>query len=789
MVSALTRLLWRDLWHMRAQAFAAVLVVACGVATFVAMRTTYLSLLKAQQDYYVSYRFADLFVTLKRAPLAVASRIASMPGVARVDPRVVSDVTLDLPGLDEPATGHLVSIPELSWPALNLLHLRSGRYVSPGRDDEVLMSAAFAEANNLHVGQRFGAVLNGRWKELQIVGIALSPEYVYEAGAGSIFPDNRHYGVIWMGRDAASAAFSMEGAFNDLAIALDNSRRTSDVIAWVDRELARYGGLGAITREDQLSHRFISDEIAQNRTTSTYVPTIFFCVAMFLLQSVLGRLIDTQRTQIGLMKAFGYGNTRVALHYLQLASLITALGSAIGVAAGLGLGSYLTDMYAKYYRFARLEYQADGAVVISAIAVSFVTSVAGTAVSVAKAARLKPVVALRPVLPPAFAAGWAERTGLSRHISVTGRMIVRNIARQPVKSALSCLAIASASAILLIGGFFFDAIDHLFDVQFQRVERQDVTITFSQPLSHRAFFTLESLPGVLKVEPFRDVPVRLSYGYRSRRISLSGISTTAAMHRLVDEQGVPLRVPPDGMLISAQLADALGLRAGDRITVELLEGKRQIRQVTVTGEVGELVGIRAYMDQHALARLLEESGNWTGAWLQTDARALEPLYGTLKRMPAVNTVAVRQTVIDSFRKIMDESVRLSTTINFVFACIIAFGVAFNGMRLAYSERAQQLASLRVLGFTRAEVGWILLGEQFVLASVSAPAGLLLGYGICALLVRRLATDLYRLPLVIETSTFAYALLVTAGSVACSGLVVAWKIRRLDIVAVLKARES
>jgi len=788
-VSALTRLLWRDLGHMRAQALAAVLVVACGVATFVAMRSTYLSLLRAQQDYYASYRFADLFVMLKRAPLAVASRIASMPGVARVDPRVVADVTLDLPGLDEPATGHLVSIPEQGWPVLNLLHLRSGRYVSPGRDNEVLMSAAFAEANNLHVGQRFGAVLNGRWKELQIVGIALSPEYVYEAGAGTIFPDNRHYGVIWMGLDAASAAFNMEGAFNDLALALNGSKRASDVIARVDRELARYGGLGAITREDQISNRFISDEIAQNRITSTYVPAIFFCVAMFLLQSVLSRLIDTQRTQIGLMKAFGYANGRVALHYLQLASVIAAVGTAVGVAAGLGLGSYLTDMYARYYRFARLEYQADASVMISVLAVSFFTAVAGTAASVAKAARLMPVEALRPALPPEFAAGWAERIGLTQHLSVTWRMVARNITRQPVKSALSCLAIASASAILLIGGFFFDAIDYLFDVQFQRVERQDVTITFAQPLSHRAVYALESLPGVLKVEPFRDVPVRLSYEYRSRRIALSGMSPTADMHRLVDEQGLPLRVPPDGILISSQLADALGVRAGDRITVELLEGKRETRQVTVTGRVGELVGIRAYMDQQALARLLEESGNWSGAWLQTDPRALELLYGTLKRMPAVNAVAVRQSVIDSFRKIMDESVRLSTTINFMFACIIAFGVAFNGMRIAYSERVQQLASLRVLGFTRAEVSRILLGEQFVLALVSAPVGLLLGYGICALLVRRLATDLYRLPLVIEASTFAYALVVTAGAVACSGLVVAWKVRRLDIVAVLKARES
>ncbi|SOT41404.1 ABC transporter permease [Burkholderia cenocepacia] len=789
MVSTLTRLSWRDLWRMRAQAMAAVLVVACGVASFVAMRSTYLVLLRAQQDYYASHRFADLFVHLKRAPLAVATRIAALPGVAAVGARVVADVTLDVPGLAEPATGHVVSVPERGGPSLDLLHLQRGRYVAPDRDDEVLVSAAFAEANQLRTGQRIGAVLNGRWKQLRIVGIAISPEYVYETGAGSVFPDNRHYGVLWMGTEAVSAAFRMDGAFNDLMLSLDGGAIVPRVIAQVDRELASYGGLGTITREDQVSNRFISDEIAQNRITATYVPAIFFFVTMFLLQNVLNRLVDTQRAQIGLMKAFGYGNARVALHYFQFACLIAAAGAAIGYAAGLALGSSLTALYARYYRFARLEYHADAHVAILAGVVSFATALVGTAAGVTKAAGLLPVEAMRAPLPPDFAVGWLERFGLYRHLGVTWRMIARNITRQPLKALLSCIAMACASAILVTGGFFFDAVDYLFDVQFQRVERQDVTVAFAQPLSHRAIYALERLPGVLRVEPFRDVPVRISAGYRSRRVSLSGIAPAALMHRLVDERSLPLRVPPDGIVISSQLADTLGVHAGDQVTVEVLEGKRQSRQVTLAGRVGELVGIRAYMDQQALARLLGEGGNWSGAWLQIDARASDRLYAALKRMPAVNAVAVRRSVIDSFRKIMNESVRLSTSINFTFACIIAFGVAFNGMRIAYSERLQQLASLRVLGFTRMEVAWILLGEQFLLAALATPAGLLLGYGVCAFLVDRLATDLYRLPLVVQPATFAQAFLVTASTVTASGWLVARKIGSLDIVAVLKARES
>lgn len=789
MVSTLVRLLWRDLWQMRAQVAAAVLVVGCGVATFVAMRSTYLALLNAQQDYYASYRFADLFVHLKRAPLATASRIASLPGVSHADARVVSDVTVDIPGLAEPATARIVSIPELGWPTLNLLHLQSGRYLSSGRDDEVLVSAAFAEANGLQPGGHFSAILNGRWKRLHIVGIAISPEYVYEAGAGSIFPDNRHYGVVWMGTNAVSAAFRMDGAFNDLVLSLDGSVPAQHVIAQVDQALLPYGGLGAIGRENQISNRFITDEIAQNRVTATYVPAIFFLVAMFLLQNVLTRLIDTQRAQIGLMKAFGYGDLSVGLHYLQLACVVATAGAAVGIGGGMALGTHLTDLYARYYRLAHLEFRADPSTMMWAFLVSFGTAIMGALASTAKAIRLMPVEALRAVVPPAFSVGWAERTGVYRQLSVVWRMIARNIARQPVKALLGALAIACASAILVVGGFFFDSIDVLFDIQFQQIERQDVTVAFSQPLSHRAVYAIGRLPGVLKVEAFRDVPVRLSAGFRSRQVSLSGIAPAAALHRLVDEAGNPLRIPPDGVVVSARLAEVLGVHPGEPITVEVLEGKRQTRQVTLMGLSGDLVGIAAYMDQQALANLLGESGNWSGARLSVDQHAAAPLYATLKRLPAVNAVAIRQAVITSFRKIMDESVRLSTSINFAFACVIAFGVAFNTMRIAYSERVQQLASLRVLGFTQAEVAWILLGEQFVLTAIALPAGLLLGYGVCGLLAARLATDLYRLPLVVHAATFAYAFVVAGGAVVCSGLLVAAKIRRLDIVAVLKARES
>ena len=344
------RMLMRDMWHLRGQLFATALVVMCGVASFVLMRCTYDSMRTAQARYYQDYRFANVFSQLKRAPLSLARRIAEIDGVAGVRARVVVGVTLDVPGLEEPASGRLVSIPERRQPMINDLYLARGRYIEPRHPDEVIASKAFASANNLEIGDTLSAVINGRWQNLTIVGIGLSPEYIYEAGGGTVFPDNRRFGVLWMGEKALATAFNMDGAFNDVALTLSSGAVEAEVIARLDRILARYGGTGAYGRDEQLSHRFISDEIAQGSLTATYLTTIFLAVAAFLLHIVLSRLVTLQRNQIGLLKAFGYGNRIVGLHYLQLAGMTVLAGVVAGSIIGIYLGSDLTSVYQDYYR-------------------------------------------------------------------------------------------------------------------------------------------------------------------------------------------------------------------------------------------------------------------------------------------------------------------------------------------------------------------------------------------------------------------------------------------------------
>ena len=787
-MTARTRMLVRDLWHLRGQVVAAALVVACGVASFVSMRGTYASLLVARDDYYQRFRFADVFAQLKRAPTALLPRLAAIPGVAAVRTRVVRDVTLDVPGLAEPAVGRLISVPERRQPMLNDLHLLRGAWVQRGHPDEVIASDAFVAANRLGLGDRIGAVINGRWRRLTIVGVGLSPEYIYEVGGGSIFPDNKRFGVLWMGEESLASAFDMDGAFNDVVVALATGAVEADVVDELDRALERWGGLGAFGREDQVSHRFISDEISQNRITSTFIPAIFLAVAAFLLHIVLSRLVSLQRTEIGVLKAFGYTNRVVGLHYLELAAATVLGGVLLGTGSGIYLGATLTRLYRDFYRFPALAFHAGPDVLGFAVAVSLGAAGLGAHAAVRRAAALPPAVAMRPEPPASFHVGLLERSGLAAALPSSARMIARGMLRRGWRSVLGMLAIASATGILVMGGFFLDAIRYLMRVQFEVVQRDDVTISFAETESAGSRFEVARLPGVLRVESFRSVPVRLRFEHRTRRVELTGLPAATELRHLVDERLEPVTLPPNGLVLTRALADRLGVEAGAQVRVEVLEGARPKREVPVAALVDEPVGVGAYMDKPALDRLLREQSALSGAYLAVDPAHAAELYARLKRMPAVRGVASRESVIRSFQEILDRSLAVSTMINVLFACVIAFGVVYNGARIALSERGNELAALRVLGFTRHEVAVILLGEQGVLTLAAVPVGFGLGSGVCWLLARRLTTELYRIPFVLTRANFGFAFVVVVVAALVSGALVVRRLRQLDLVAVLKTRE-
>jgi putative ABC transport system permease protein len=788
-MKALDQKLFRDLLNWRGQMIAIMLIVICGIASFVTMTSTYESLKLSQDAYYYQYRFAQAFGQLKRAPDSLVPKIAAIPGVAQVQTRVVRDVTIDVPGRKEPAIGRLVSIPEKRTRMLNELFIRQGRYIQANQRNEVLVSEAFAQANHLQLGDSLGAVINGRWQPLRIVGIALSPEYVYEIrGTGEPLPDNERFGVIWMGRDTLGTAFNMDGAFNDVALSLTPGAIEADVIFHVDRLLEPYGGFGAYERKDQVSNRFLSDEIDQLKATATLVPALFLGIAGFLLHILLSRLVSTQRDQIAVLKAFGYDHLAIGLHYLKFVLVIIFPGTVGGTLLGLRLGSLFTEYYTQFFRFPLLRYEASIGLLTIALAISILSAVFGAFSAVRWAVSLPPAEAMRPEPPVSFRPTFIEQIGLQRLLTPVGRMILRSIERRPIRAVLSTLGIALAVSTLVAGGFLNDAIDRILTVQFYNVQRQDMTIIFNEARPARTRYEVAHLPGVLTFEPFRSVPVRLRFEHRFRRVGIMGLEPDGQLRRLVDQNLNTVPLPPEGVVLTTKLAEILGIKPGEWLTVEVLQGERPIRKVPVVGLVDELVDLSAYMDIRALHRLIREGETISGAYLAVDSSKIDALYTLLKRTPAVAGVSAHHFLIDQFKKTIGETMGITTLVLIVFACVITFGVVYNTTRIALSERSHELATLRIMGFTQAEVAVILLGEQAILTLAAIPVGFMIGYGWVAWLVAAHDREIFRFPLVISNGSYAFAFIVVAIAAIFSGLIVGRQLAQLDLIAVLKARE-
>jgi putative ABC transport system permease protein len=784
---ALDRKLFRDLARMKAQVIAIALVVASGVALFVATMTTYRSLRTSEAAFYRQQRFAQVWSGLGRAPLAVARDIAALPGVTVVDPRLVARAVLDIPGLVEPASGILVSISPRPGHATNDLYVRRGRHIEPGRADEVMVSEAFAEKNHLLPGDPIVATVAGHRTSLHIVGIALSPEFVMPVEPGSAAPDDRRFGVLWIARGQLEASLDMTGSFNEVALLLAPGSDERSVIAGVDRILAPYGGAGAYGRATQASHVMLEDHIVQLRGLAVLVPTIFLLVAAFLVNVVLARLIATQREQIGMLKAFGYSNPRVALHYVELTLVIVVLGVVLGIPIGAWLGRLMAGFYATFFRFPALVFELEPAIALGAAGVAVGAAVAGALGTLRRVVAMPPIVAMTPEVP-AFRRTLLDRIGITPLLSAASRMIVRNLTKRPLRSGLASAGMALAVAVIVLGTSSTEGINRIRDVQFQGVQREDITITLAHPRAVGTVRELLGLPGVRRVEPYRLVPARLFGRGRSEDIALYGLADGAVLRNVVatDFQRMP-RLGA-GVILTAWTARRLGLRPGDLLSVEIREARRRVVTARLDGTVEHPLGESAYMELGALGRLLGEPETYSNASLLIDSTRAAQLYDQLQHAPDVMAVGIRRSTLAGFRSMSDASINFIRAIVIIFSVIIAFGVVYNTARIALAERGRELATLRVLGFTRGEASAIMLGEIAALAAPAIPLGLALGYLLTGAVATSMSGSRMHIPLVVSLSTYAYAVVVFVASALVSALVVRRRIDQLDLVEVLKAKD-
>ncbi|WP_372604223.1 ABC transporter permease [Actibacterium sp.] len=785
---ALDRKLLRDLRRIWAQSLAIALVLGCGIMVLTLSAGTQRSLTETRAAYYERHRFADVFSSLTRAPRQVLGEIARIDGVMRVEGRVVFTALLDLENLKEPASARVISLPASGDAILNVPLIRHGRLPEALQQNEVAISEPFAEANGLVPGDRFRAILNGRKRELVVTGTVLSPEYIYTIGAGALMPDDRHFGLIWMRDTAAAPVKNLEGAFNDLSLSLSREANEAAVIAAVDRILAPYGGTGAYGRDRQASNVFIDSELKQLGAMSTVLPPIFLIVSGFLVNMVLGRLVALDRAQIGLFKAVGYSTRTIALHYLKMTAGIGVLGVLIGWAFGWWLGHEMTQMYTDFFRFPWLIYRPGAWPLVISGVLGIVAVILGALRAVNASVRLAPAVAMSPPAPPVFRHGLADGLGHTLGLRQTTMMILRSIIQWPGRAAVTMFGVSGSVAVLVASFFSFDAIDLINEELFEKTNRQDATLVLSANLNDSAVIDASHLPGVLRAEGSYVIPVRLSNGTKTRLLALQARAPEATLTQMLDTEGRALTPSTAGIVLPEALARTLAVAPGDTLRIDLLSPPRESWLVPVASVIRQSLGQDAYFDRDTLFQRLRQTPQVNMIHVEIDPTRLAELQARVQDTPAIASFTLWQNVRDEFVALLSESIVSMTIIFSLLGMLITIGVVYNATRIQLAERAHELASLRVLGFRRSEVGYVLVVEQMLLTVVAIPIGWLAGYGFTLLMSQGFSTDVVTIPVIVTQRTFAVAALIVLCSALGAVLLVRRRLDRIDIVSALKQKE-
>ncbi len=783
--------LFRALLQSPGQSLAVIAVVLCGTACYICIGSAYRNLLLTRDTYYAQYRFADFEVHLERAPETAVHKIEAIPGVHKARARIVKDVKVDIEGKQSSPVGRIISMPAKRGRVLNDITIEAGKYFSEGAQDEVIVSPRFAEANNLELGDTLDVSVESRKYRLHIVGFGLSPEYVYMIrNVQELVPEPGRFGPLWVPRDFAAVAFDMREACNNIIAAVDNPGRVDEMLDEAEEILSAYGVFAKTPRKDQISNRFLSDEIRGLGVSAKIVPAIFQGIAALILLVLLNRMVRTERTQIGLMKAYGYANSRVALHYLQFALILAGIGCIGAFGVGQWLAYEMIQIYVSIYQFPLLEARVYAEVLVIAMGVAIAFALLGAAMAAMRAARIHPAESMRPEAPRYGHQVFLERwRALWQRLAFTHKMIVRNIGRNAFRAGLNAFGVMVSTGILIVGFFTIDALHYGLHFQFFELQRQDMKLSFQMEQGKRTLYDVQRFAHVRRAEPVLEYPFEMRNGWRTKDTVVIGLPRGAELQKLITVEGNTVDVGADGLIVEEYLAQQLGLEVGDSVVLKPLMGRiDRERTVRVRQVVKQFLGVAAFMNIDALSRLLDEPFAMNAALLRIRPGMAGAINENLKDVAGIASVGVRDEAYQSVLDTLAQSMKVMNVMLVLFAGVIAFSVIYNVTAVSLAERQRELASLRVMGLTTQEVGRIMYYENFLLGFLGHLAGYPFGLAICRIIIRAYDSDLYRLPFHVEPSTFATAAGLTVVFVGFANLAARHKIQHLDLIEVLKQRE-
>ena len=785
----LWRKMFRDILENKVAYIACAIVIAIGLMTYTSMSIAKDGLFNAKDHFYQEYSFADGFAKVKAIPITRVQALEEIDGIDVVSGRLVKDVRVLMPDTKENVYLRLISLHAPEGNELNGIKLEKGAFPATNQQ-QVLVADKFYEAHKLQIGNKINVIIEGKQVELAVSGTGMSPEYIYALKElQSVASDPSTFEVAYVPYEDMEQLFNQNGLVNEISFTLKPGVAFEDVEQAVKSDLERYELESLYAAKDQLSNAMLTEELKQLERMASSLPVIFLIIAAIILYIMLKRLVESQRGQIGTLKAFGYLRSEILSHYLWYGIFIGIFGGVLGGILGIWVSKYFLQIYQMFFNLpdigahTSMKYFYLG--IIMAVLFSAVASFQG----VRGVISLQPAEAMHPVVPTFVKKTFLEKIpGFWRAFNVQGRMAIRNLLRNKNRSIFTLIGMIFTFSMMASFFSLSSMSETMIMDQFTRVQKQDVKLTFVKPMPRsNVIRELNDVDGIKRVEPFLEIPVSLKFLNHKKDVIALGISDGSELYNVFDKDGNRLEVPKSGMMVSEQVANKLGVQVGDVLQVESIFAKDEKLNVKIEKIIPQYLGANIYMNQDVLLGLLKQGEMMTSALNAIDERAIPSLKDEYRASKYISIIEVRQEMIDKYEELMG-SATYALWVMAIISIITGFAIVYNSSIISLAERKRELASLRVMGMTPKEVMEVVSVEQWFIGFSGMIAGIPLAFLMSQAMSTSMSNDLYTIPPGTSGNAIVLAFIGTIFAIAVSQVSISRKVKQLDLVAVLKERE-
>ena len=826
----------RSMWEAKLSYISCIFVITIGVVCYTMLQSMGVNLRYSLDQFYKHCRFADAFAIVAGIPNGEIAGLAAIEGVSAAQGRISENarlldendretvVTLRLIGADAgdksadeygaPVTGYGASATgygasaagdksadEYGAPATgyytggagNPDSARMNLYYAPGAelsdDFDILVDKEFMAERRISAGDVIEVALYGRSREFTVKGAVQSPEYIYTMPeGGSLFPDPAVFGVAFVKRETLERIAGRRGVATDLAFALEAGCAFEDVSAQLADALKEYGLISVYGREDQPSHLMVTQEIDSISSMSGPMSGLFLMIAGVILYIMLRRLVEHERTQIGALKAFGYKNSEIVGAYMLNGFITGAAGGLAGAAVSVPIGDMYYSLFSEYFNMPAIATEIDVAFLVNGVLLAAAAGAISAFWGAKNVIKLKPAEAMRPSAPAYITGSLADKFKLLPLIlTKRGMMALRFIGRNKLKSAMIVFSIALSFALMTVGFSYRQLMDAMMMDQFSKVQTYDIKVVLKSYADRdSAMSAVLALDGVKDAEAIIELPVTLVKNNRRRSVALTGLNPGSDKYKIMDDEGLVYDPPSDGLLITKNLADKMGVSQGDVVMIrnDLLYDDKPIRVKRV---IGSNFGAGCYMDAEALCSFFDKTPLASSIVLRTESGASAGVKEALVKAANVASVNDVKRILENYRRLAASYMSMIYVI-VALAALVAFAVIYNISNISLAERQREFATMRVLGLTSGEASEVLTFENWVLFTLAIMIGIPITIIMRYALAQSLSTDLYGLPSTTPLSAFVNSALGCAATVLFSNVVARRRIGRFRLVEVLKERE-